>query len=204
MARQKLLLRLAFVSALVGSGGTLAFRTPCHAGGGIIIPSGTARAGSSAVPPTAMAVVRGGGPTASSSSLDMAPRFDKSSQKWFVTDPEVSARLKEMDLAYDIGHTYAHPFRGFCSPDLRDCNRNCQTNAKSDRLLLLSPFPPQLYMYSSKFHHNLRWRVRLRDTASSGASTAPVRCRSSSASSMPNRTSRRCSSTWRRRDATAS
>jgi len=92
MARQKLLLRLAFVSALVGSDRTLAFRPPCHAGGGIILPSGTARAGGSAVvPPTAVAVVRGGGgPTASSSSLGMAPRFDKSSQKWFVTDSEVS------------------------------------------------------------------------------------------------------------------
>jgi hypothetical protein len=199
MARPKLLLRLAFVSALVGSGRTLAFRPPGQAGGGIIFPRGTTRAGgSAAVPPMAVVVGRGGGSAASSSSLGMAPRFDKSSQKWFTTNPEVSARLKEMmDLACDVGHTFMPTTLIIVIAKL--------TPNPIGSSLLPSPFPPRLCcMYSTKMPHKIRRRVLPRVTASSGASTAPVRCHSFSASSTPNRTSRRCSSTWRRRDATAS
>ena len=88
MAKQRLLLRLAFVSALVGSGGTRAFRPP---GDACTISPSVARSGSNFVPLVAPAVVGRGRLSLSSSSLGMAPRFDKSSQKWIATDPEVSA-----------------------------------------------------------------------------------------------------------------
>jgi len=72
MVKLSLLSVLAVVSVLSGSTVTHAFQLPRH---GLVALSGRGAA-------------RQSSSTYASTSLSMAPRFDKDTQKWFVTNPE--------------------------------------------------------------------------------------------------------------------
>ena len=186
MAKLSLLSVVAVVSVLSGSAVTHAFQLPRH---GLVALSGrdAARQSSS---------------TYASTSLSMAPRFDKDTQKWFVTNPEVwwcwfSVQLSLLTLECSFTSSPSQTWCHFLSffPNIWKCRLPYECI-----LLVLWLNHDQMQTVSRGY---IRRKVHLRGTIWSAASTVLDLYHSSSALSMPIHTSRRFWSIWHRRGVIA-